>query len=71
MVKCLPEFEYFTVFLKNKHIIFKIRRSIVTDYAALKIFLFEVLVTIFWRSRTICAIYVEGIMGNIHAKLYV
>ena len=36
MVKCLPEFEYFTVFLKNKNIIFKIRRSKVTDYTALK-----------------------------------
>ena len=36
MVKSLPEFEYFTVFLKNKNIIFKIRRSKVTDYAALK-----------------------------------
>ena len=35
MVKCLPEFEYFSVFLKNKNIIFKIRRSTVTDYAAL------------------------------------
>ena len=36
MVKCLPEFElFFTVFLKNKNIIFKIRRSKVTDYAAL------------------------------------
>ena len=38
MVKCLPEFEYFTVFLKNKNIIFKIRRSKVTDYAALSDF---------------------------------
>ena len=36
MVKCLPVFEYFTVFLKNINIIFKIRRSKVTDYAALK-----------------------------------
>ena len=35
MVKCLPEFEYFTAFLKNKNIIFKIRRSKFTDYAAL------------------------------------
>ena len=35
MVKCLPEFEYFTVFLKIKNIIFKIRLSKVTDYAAL------------------------------------
>ena len=35
MVKCLPEFEYITVFLKNKNIIFKIRRPKVTDYAAL------------------------------------
>ena len=30
-----PEFEYFTVFLKNKNIIFEIRRSKVTGYAAL------------------------------------
>ena len=38
MVKCLPEFEVFlTVFLKNKNIIFKIRRSKVTDYAALSV----------------------------------
>ena len=37
MVKCLPEFEYFTVFLKNKNIIFKSRRSKVTDYAALRL----------------------------------
>ena len=36
MVKCLPELSIFTVFLKNKNIIFKIRRSKVTDYAALK-----------------------------------
>ena len=35
MVNCLPEFEYFTVFLKNRNFISKIRRSKVTDYAAL------------------------------------
>ena len=35
MVKCLPEFDYFTVFLKNRNFIFKIRKSKVTDYAAL------------------------------------
>ena len=35
MVKCLPEFEYFTVFLKNRNFILKIKRSKVTDYAAL------------------------------------
>ena len=35
MVKWLPEFEYFTVFLKNRNFISKIRRSKVTDYAAL------------------------------------
>ena len=34
MVKCLPEFECFTVFLKKKS---NIRRSKVTDYAALKV----------------------------------
>ena len=38
MVKCLPELEYFTVFLKNNNIIFKIRRVKVTDYAALNNF---------------------------------
>ena len=35
MVKCLPEFEYFYCVLENKNILFKIRRSKVTDYAAL------------------------------------
>ena len=35
MVKCLPEFEYFYCVLEKKNIIFKIRRSKVTDYAAL------------------------------------
>ena len=35
IVKCLPEFEYFTVFLKNRNFISKIRISKVTDYAAL------------------------------------
>ena len=35
MVKCLPEFEYFYCVLENKNIFFKIRRSKVTDYAAL------------------------------------
>ena len=35
MVKCLPEFEYFTAVLKNRNFISKIRRSKVTDYAAL------------------------------------
>ena len=35
MVKCLPEFEYFTVFLKNRNFISKIRISKVTDYAGL------------------------------------
>ena len=42
MVKGLPEFEYlnlsiFTVFLKNRKFISKIRISKVTDYAALKL----------------------------------
>ena len=35
MVKCLPEFEYFSVFLKNRNFISKIKRSKLTDYAAL------------------------------------
>ena len=37
MVKCLPAFEYFTVFLKNGNFISKIKRSKDTDYAALKL----------------------------------
>ena len=36
MVKCLPEFEYFTVFLKRRNFISKIRISKVSDHAALK-----------------------------------
>ena len=36
MVKCLPEFEYFySVFLKNRNFIPKIKRSKVTDNEAL------------------------------------
>ena len=35
MVKSLREFEYFTVFLKNRNFTLKIKRSKVTDYAAL------------------------------------
>ena len=36
MVKSLRDFEYFTVFLKNRNFASKIKRSKVTDYAALK-----------------------------------
>ena len=35
MVKCLPEFEYFYCNLENRNFISKIKRSKVTDYAAL------------------------------------
>ena len=39
MIKCLPEFEYFYCILENKRdFISKIRRSKVTDYAALRLF---------------------------------
>ena len=43
MVQCLPEFEYFTVFVKNRNFISKIRISKVTDYAALRVFVIVVL----------------------------
>ena len=33
-VKCIPELSIFTVFLKNRNIISKMKRSKVTDYAA-------------------------------------
>ena len=36
MLKYLPVSEYFTVFLKNRNIIFKMKISKVTDYAALR-----------------------------------
>ena len=36
MVKSLHEFEYFTVFLKYRNFTSKIKRSNVTDYAALR-----------------------------------
>ena len=39
MVKLLPKFEDFTVLLKNRSFISKIRRSKVTDYAALNCFI--------------------------------
>ena len=35
MVKCLPEFEYFECILENRNFFTEIRRSKVTDYAAL------------------------------------
>ena len=35
MVKSIPILSFFTVFLKNRNIISKIKRSKVTDYAAL------------------------------------
>ena len=35
LVKCLPEFEYFYCILENRKFISKIKRSKVTDYAAL------------------------------------
>ena len=35
LVKSLHDFEYFTVFLKNRNFTSKIKRSKVTDYAAL------------------------------------
>ena len=38
MVKCLPEFEYFYCVLEKLNIIFNIRRSKVTAYAALTLF---------------------------------
>ena len=52
MVKCLPEFEYFTVFLKNRNFISKIRRSKVTDYAALMDLLSFQVVTLKRLSNT-------------------
>ena len=36
MVKCLPDLSIFTEFLKNRNFIPKIKRSKVTDYAALR-----------------------------------
>ena len=38
MVKFLPEFEYFTVFLKIETLFLKFEQSRVTDYAALKVY---------------------------------
>ena len=38
MVKTLPEFKYFSVFLKNRNFFSKMRISKVTDYAGLALF---------------------------------
>ena len=40
IVKSLREFEYFTVFLKNRIFTSKIKKSKVTDYAALSWYVF-------------------------------
>ena len=37
LVKCIPELSFFTVFLKNRNVSSKIKRSKFTDYAALSI----------------------------------
>ena len=34
-IKCIPKFSIFTLFLKNRNIISKMKRSKVTDYASL------------------------------------
>ena len=56
MVKCLPEFEYFywQAFLKDENIIFKIRRSKVTDYAALMKPLSHRLITSYYSHAVTC-----------------
>ena len=59
MVKCLPEFEYFAVFLKNRNFISKIIRSKVTDYAAL----------IVLKSRIDSERRLEPIVSSITVKL--
>ena len=48
MLKCLLEFEYFTVFLKNRNFISKSGRSKVTDYADLKV---EVILVYFYVTK--------------------
>ena len=59
MVKLLPEFEDFTVFLKNRNFISKIKRSKVTDYAALtsvyciKLFLSKAMAKLFSNSESL------------------
>ena len=58
MVKCLPEFEHLTVFLKNRNFISKIRRSKITDYAALRVNKCEFsvyTVRIFMKRTHVCA----------------
>ena len=37
LLKYIPEFKLFVVFLKNRNIFSKIKKSKVTDYAALKV----------------------------------
>ena len=61
MVKILPKFEYFTEFLKNKNIILKIKRSKVTDYAALTLCIlmdFLIQINTIWMGVSI--IYFKG-----------
>ena len=53
MVKSLREFEYFTVFLKNRNFTSKIKRSKITDYAALN----TGIIPEAWSKDTILPIY--------------
>ena len=67
MVKCLPEFEcFFTVFLKNRNFISKIKRSKVTDYAALSDSLSgKHSFSLFESDR-----FTHGLLYNIHCSKY-
>ena len=55
MVKCIPEFEYFYCILEK--LIYKIRISKVTDYAALKVILCYLNIALMDRSSLIVYVY--------------
>ena len=61
MVKCLPEYEYFTVFLKNRNFI-SIRISKVTDYAALMCVFVCAYQTVYAQDRYAYFLLLYGIL---------
>ena len=70
MVKCLPEFGYFYCVFEKSNFFFKIRRSKVTDYAALNISLINIwdlalgiyfyVVKLFYMVKNICCLSVPN-----------
>ena len=68
MVKCLPEFEYFYCFLKNRNFISKSRISKDTDYAAFKVIVM-LSKDLVWYIRRAGYNWIQSLLPNLFAGL--